>query len=720
MSSLRRCAALAMTVAVPLAFEGYTSSAAPFAITEFIERSGVSGVAISPDGSELLYTIAKADLSRNSLSSNLRTLAIEERKESELPIDGGDAYEWMPDSSSFLYVTTHGDIHRWDLHTASDHTLLAASTLCNLFPNCHSVNVSEIHVDPAGTLAALVVVVTGRADEHPSQGVEVQRGWNLAPNVALPSVVSAPTTTTLIRLNLLSNEVSRLVSEELEVMKVWGHSIDWSPDSREIVFSASKGSNIRRETSYMWSDLYIVGIDGHVPRLLLSQPGFDLQPYWSPDGKTIAFKTLAGKMDWRYNSQVGLVDLRGHHARYWAPTFAMSSNPKARSVRLGGWSHDSKEFYFVAPVRGHFGLYSIDAETGTLRDVAVPEGFDVGGDTAPPLVSARNADILVVQGSDFNHVPDLFAWRRSSGTLEQITQLNPELNDRPFSRTETVTWPSSDGKWRLQGFLLTPVDGGAGPWPLIVDVVGGPIMGDSLEVVAPNSEVGGIFPWPEFLKRGYALFIPNTRGRPGFGESFANAFDAEHSMNRVPSTDIISGVEHLIRQGRVDPRRIGIAAHSYGGGVAAYALARSNLFRAASIHEAVFLNPVDRYSSAPNAIAWAHMYGASSPFDPSIWPRLLRDSPSERVGSIKTPTLLEFGIESEAQSQGRPFFEALQLNHVPSELVVYPRTAHNTSEPELIADSYRRNLEWFDFWLKGIASDRMLERYGPARNLRGN
>ena len=58
-------------------------------------------------------------------------------------------------------------------------------------------------------------------------------------------------------------------------------------------------------------------------------------------------------------------------------------------------------------------------------------------------------------------------------------------------------------------------------------------------------------------------------------------------------------------------------------------------------------------------------------------------------------------MKSLALSDGRAFYLAMQFFGVPSELVVYPRTGHGLEEPRLIEDSWKRNLRWFDYWLKG-------------------
>jgi dipeptidyl aminopeptidase/acylaminoacyl peptidase len=90
-------------------------------------------------------------------------------------------------------------------------------------------------------------------------------------------------------------------------------------------------------------------------------------------------------------------------------------------------------------------------------------------------------------------------------------------------------------------------------------------------------------------------------------------------------------------------------------------------------------------------------------------------SPIHRVSTARTPALLEFGERSNAPDNGRVLFQGLQAFHVPSELVVYPRTGHGVEEPLLRRDSMERNVEWMDYWVLGQATERMAKKWAMRR-----
>ena len=72
------------------------------------------------------------------------------------------------------------------------------------------------------------------------------------------------------------------------------------------------------------------------------------------------------------------------------------------------------------------------------------------------------------------------------------------------------------------------------------------------------------------------------------------------------------------------------------------------------------------------------------------------------VKGVTTPTLIQHGEEDARVpvGQGYEFYNALKRQGVDAKMVVYPRQPHGIQEPRLQLDAMKRNLEWFERWVK--------------------
>jgi dipeptidyl aminopeptidase/acylaminoacyl peptidase len=78
-----------------------------------------------------------------------------------------------------------------------------------------------------------------------------------------------------------------------------------------------------------------------------------------------------------------------------------------------------------------------------------------------------------------------------------------------------------------------------------------------------------------------------------------------------------------------------------------------------------------------------------------------------QIGGVTTPTLIQHG-EADVRvplSQGKELYVALKRQGVPVEMDIYPRQGHGASEPRAICDVMRRNLAWFDRWLRATQGE---------------
>lgn len=200
---------------------------------------------------------------------------------------------------------------------------------------------------------------------------------------------------------------------------------------------------------------------------------------------------------------------------------------------------------------------------------------------------------------------------------------------------------------------------------------------------------------------GFAVLIPNTRGRGGEGYRFHTAFAAAGSDVEAVHADTIAGVDHLIAIGIADPHRLAIAGHSMGHSYTLYTLMKDHRFRAAVVHDAYANYPLmtgkffDRDSSG-----WymnRDDSGISNFFDPKELRRIYDRTPAFNFDKIKTPLLMSEGEERAKENIG--FLRALRSRNVSARMYIY-KEPHRFQSPLSIQNDLLRTFDWISYWVQ--------------------
>src|SRR5580692_3705190 len=130
-----------------------------------------------------------------------------------------------------------------------------------------------------------------------------------------------------------------------------------------------------------------------------------------------------------------------------------------------------------------------------------------------------------------------------------------------------VSWTAPDGT-PIEGVLCTPA--GAGPFPLVLHVHGGPVGAYRRGWGMRDYAV------PLLVSRGYAVLNPNPRGSSGRGQEFAAAVVGD--MGGADTYDYLSGIDAMIERGIADPARVGTMGVSYGGFMSTWLVTQDNRF----------------------------------------------------------------------------------------------------------------------------------------------
>jgi dipeptidyl aminopeptidase/acylaminoacyl peptidase len=278
-------------------------------------------------------------------------------------------------------------------------------------------------------------------------------------------------------------------------------------------------------------------------------------------------------------------------------------------------------------------------------------------------------------------------------SIRPLTRLNGWTAEYATLRKEPLRWKGADGM-EMEGLLVRPA--GASPGrkvPLLTIVHGGPagVFSNGFNVRR------GVYPVQLFAQAGYAVLLPNPRGSGGYGEVFRKA--NLRDWGEKDYEDILAGVDALIDSGLADPGRLGIMGWSYGGFMTSRVITKTKRFKAASVGAGV--TDTISFTGVADIPPFMRSYFGAWPWeDPALY---ASRTAIYNARGITTPTLIQHG-EADARvpiSQGWELYVALKEQGVPVEFVTYPRQGHGITEPRLIKDAMRRNLDWFERWIKG-------------------
>ncbi|HEY2074423.1 MAG TPA: S9 family peptidase, partial [Gaiellaceae bacterium] len=289
----------------------------------------------------------------------------------------------------------------------------------------------------------------------------------------------------------------------------------------------------------------------------------------------------------------------------------------------------------------------------TLDGVDVP--LPGRGVVESPVFSADGSKLAFAFSSP-TRPKDVWLW---DGELQQLTTIAAPAG---LVEPELHRFESFDGE-SVPVFLFTPE--GAGPFPVVVMVHGGP-EGQWV----PEWHVNYV-PLAQYLvSRGYAVAVPNVRGSSGYGKRYEHLDDIRLRLDSV--RDLASLHAWLGARPEIDASRAVVYGRSYGGYMVLAALAFQPELWAAGIESvgiSSFVTFLENTSPYRRAVR-EREYG-SLEHDREF---LVEASPITHVDAIRAPLFIQHGANDPRVPLGESEEIARVLNEkgIRCELVVYP------------------------------------------------
>ena len=441
-----------------------------------------------------------------------------------------------------------------------------------------------------------------------------------------------------------------------------------SPNGKFVAFATNYTGD---PNDYHKIDLFTVEIATGKVRQLTDEPGGKFHPRWSPDGKSLLYARSLNPALSFSQTNLYVVPMNGGASKCVTDDFPhdITGYPGFQ------WAPDGRVYVHAAVGTETHLFVQAGEEWHRLSDGPVHlDAFHVGG---------PESELVAATLGTATEPPELFL------NGKPLTNFNRKWREEyePVP-AEVVRWPSCDGL-EIEGLLYTPGIGVA-PYPCVTLLHGGP-YGRAIQKLTPYTEA------QVYAARGYAVFMPNYRGSEGYGEAFGTA--SRNDLGGADYQDVITGIDALIEQGRIDPARLGIEGSSYGGYLVNWAIGQTERFKAAVSKSGIFSLTTDFSNS--QAPRWELEYLSGPPWEQAELYQAR--SPMSRVQFIKTPVLLMHG-ETDANtfiSNSYEMYQALRVLGRTVKFAHFPREGHGFGEPRHRADEARRTLDWYDTYVLG-------------------
>jgi dipeptidyl aminopeptidase/acylaminoacyl peptidase len=357
------------------------------------------------------------------------------------------------------------------------------------------------------------------------------------------------------------------------------------------------------------------------------------------------------------------------------------------------WASDGKSIYTALVDSGRTPLVQVtlDGARTTIHDGDVSD-VEIAGDQALLTASTptRLNEILAVPLTG------------GSQAARALTRVNEDvLSKLDFKPAEEVHFKSADGT-PIEGWAIKPPEfDRSKTYPLILRIHGGPVSQYTDSFYFEHQYLASL---------GYVVLITNPRGSNGYGEAFCRAIFAD--WGNKDTQDVIAGVDHVIAQGYVDPKRLGVGGWSYGGILTNYVITKTTRF-AAAISGASEVDMFSSFGTDDLRLWWIRELGYP-------WRNLdlyRRLSPIMDVEKVTTPTMLMVGDRDfrVPLPQSEQMYVALRSLGKTAALIIYPGQSHGISKPSYQIDRLRRYGLWYDKYILGKDVDPTYEVWKEAK-----
>ena len=488
----------------------------------------------------------------------------------------------------------------------------------------------------------------------------------------------------------------------------------WSPDSKTIAYTSRKKTGVKYATSTD-TDIYIYDIStgktanickpaGYIEpetdltksmkhqavnaeENLKNNPGYDTNPQFSPDGKYIAWQSMARDGYESDRNRLCVYNTNTGDKTYVTET--LDTNVDAFC-----WGDDSNTLYFLGVWHGCENIYQTNLDGDVMQ---LTDGWHDYGS----VQLLNDGKKLLAERHSMSQASELYvinpSKKEKQSKAEQITFENKHLYDQmTFGKIQQRWIKTTDGKDMMYWVVLPAHFDETKKYPTLLFCEGGP--------QSPVSQFWS-YRWNMQIMaaNGYVVIAPNRRGLPGFGSEWNEQISGDWTGQCMK--DYLTAIDDACNNlPFVDKDRLGAVGASFGG-FSVYYLAghHDKRFKCFISHDGAF-NLESMYTDTEEA------WFSNWEYDDAYWNKDLTEnarrtyanSPHKFIDKWDAPILCIHGEKDYRinANQGMGAFNAARMRGIPAELLLFPDENHWVLKPQNGILWQRTFFNWLDRWLK--------------------
>lgn len=489
--------------------------------------------------------------------------------------------------------------------------------------------------------------------------------------------------------------------------------LNWSPDSKFVAYTCRKKTGVNYAVSTD-SDIYLYDIatgntrnlckpanykpvDFDPTKTMKTQAinhqkedlnmGYDVNPKFSPDGRYIAWQSMARDGYESDRNRLCVYSLADGTKNYVTETFDSNVDDFC-------WANDSRTLYFIGVWHACENLYQTNLR-GEVKQLT-NDWADFGS-----VQLLNNGNKLLASRHSFQQGDELYVVTPGKDAkktkVQQLTFENKLFYDKlAFGKVQERWVKTTDGKEMQYWVILPPHFDENKKYPTLLFCEGGPQSPVSqfwsyrwnMQIMAAND---------------YVVIAPNRRGLPGFGSEW-NEQVSGHWTGQCMD-DYLTAIDDAANNlPFVDKDKLGCVGASFGGFSVYYLAGHHNKrFKAFIAHDGAF-NLESMYTDTEEA------WFSNWEYEDAYWnrdqtnnaKRTYENSPHRFVDKWDTPILCIHGEKDYRinANQGFGAFNAARMRGIPAELLIFPDENHWVLKPQNGVLWQRTFFGWLDRWLK--------------------